>query len=83
VNEVDLPGFRSSFHGVEVAIDHNNDKVCLLKAVCQHDHLGQWANSRTNSEECNKTCMSQTIEMSEERERRKDEHDEADPNMTR
>ena len=31
MNEVDLPWFRSTFHRFEVTVDHNNDKVCLLK----------------------------------------------------
>ena len=38
VNKVDLPGFRSTFHGVEVAIDHNQDKVRLLKTTCQRNN---------------------------------------------
>ena len=37
MNEVDLPGFRSTFHGVEVAIDYDKDKVYLSETICQLD----------------------------------------------
>ena len=36
MKEVDLPWFRSTLHRVEVAVDHNKDKVCLLRY--QHDN---------------------------------------------
>ena len=31
MDEVDLSWFRSTFHGFEVTVDHDNDKVRLSK----------------------------------------------------
>ena len=39
MNEVDLPWFRSTFHGFEVTVNHDNDKVCLLKRHLLVNHL--------------------------------------------